>query len=88
MNDAIIQSIVVGAVAILSAFIGGILPNKIQSKTKEKKIKCKKLEELYINIENWYNTVFNYMCAELSLVFDGHIDWNEYLDRFIQQKKR
>lgn len=86
MSDAIIQSIIVGSVAIISALIGGIVPHSIHKKMESTTSKRLKLEELYINIENWYNMAFSILCIDFLLVLNGHIDWNAYLDRINSKK--
>jgi uncharacterized protein Yka (UPF0111/DUF47 family) len=87
MSEAIMQSLIVGGVAIVSAFIGGILPNRLQRKRDIATQKRQKLEELYTNIERWYITVFNMFCTEFRLVINKNIDWNGYLDRICAMEK-
>lgn len=88
MNNEAIQSIIVGVTAVSSAVIGGIIPNWIQNRNKINEIKREKLEELYIEIENWYNSAFSTFSLYFSLVFRGEIDWNGYLDLVIEEDKK
>lgn len=88
MSNELSQSIIVGAVAILSAFIGGIIPNWIQNKNRINEIKREKLEELFIETENWYNSAYSVFYLQFSLVFNGHIDWNTYLDMIVEEDKK
>ncbi len=74
------QSIIVGLVAILSAFIGGVMPQWIQRRSDERKLRREKLESLYIEIEDWFNNAFNLLYIQFDLVYKGVIDWNGYLD--------
>ncbi|WLH64826.1 hypothetical protein [Pseudomonas sp. FP2300] len=51
-----------------------------EERLSSQKIKKERLEELYILVCHWGNLFFSqYM--NLNLVMDGHIDYNEYLDR-------
>lgn len=86
MSDLVIQSIVVGLVAIISALVGGILPQWIQRSENEKKLKRDKLETLYVDIENWFNNAFNIFFIQFNLVFKGAIGWDGYLDICNEQK--
>ncbi|WP_332446133.1 hypothetical protein [Sphaerochaeta sp.] len=74
------QSVIVGLVAILSALIGGVMPQRIQRRSEERKLRREKLESLFIEIDDWFNNAFNLFCIQFDLVFEGAIDWNGYLD--------
>jgi len=86
MSDLVLQSIVVGLIAIISALVGGVLPQWIQNFENEKKLKREKLETLYIDIENWFNNAFNIFYLQFDLIFKGVIDWDGYSDICIKQK--
>lgn len=86
INETFINSIIVGTVGLLGAIIGGFFPNFIERKTREKIIKQSKLEEIYSEIEDWYNSAYKVMFIEFTLLIDGHINWNQYLDRIINNK--
>lgn len=87
MSETIAQSLIVGGVAIISAVIGGVLPNIIHKKIKVKEIKRAKIESLYLDVENWFNHAFAIYALNFKLVLDGHINWNQYLDMIIKGDK-
>jgi hypothetical protein len=88
VSDLVIQSIVVGLVAIVSALVGGILPQWIQSLANEKKLKREKLESLYIDIEDWFNNAFNLLYLQFNLVYEGAIGWDEYIEILTKQESK
>ncbi|WP_346833845.1 hypothetical protein ABDZ23_23800 [Pseudomonas koreensis] len=51
-----------------------------EERMSSQRIKKERLEELYILVCHWGNLFFSQYMS-LKLVMDGHIDYNEYLDR-------
>jgi hypothetical protein len=64
---------------IIGSVFGGIIPHYLREKAEYKKFRKNKLEELYVDIEKWINTLFNNTLL-FNLVFRKDIDWNTYLD--------
>lgn len=54
--------------------------------SKANALKMEKLEELYVLFDNWVNGMFGHY-LKLTLVMRGDIDYNQYLDRVIEDGK-
>jgi hypothetical protein len=64
----------------ISAVFGVIIPNYLRSKSEYRLFRRNKLELLYDDINNWFNTSFNVFVLNFYLVLDNKTDWNSYLD--------
>jgi hypothetical protein len=72
--------------AIIGMIIGAFLPHKLQEKSAYKTFKRTKIEELYSDINNWYNHIYSAYILPFYLVLKNEMDWNAYLDNINSSK--
>ena len=79
--------------ALVGALIGGtcsifasLIPQKMQEKTANKKFLKAKLEELYYELNNWYNNMYIYLIRPIPSVFKKETEWGFYIGRDDIQK--
>ena len=80
INNPLIPAIIALIGTMVGAIFGGIIPHFLRVKTEYKSFRKNKLESLYDDLNNWFNTSYCLFVLNFYLVFDKKIDWNGYLD--------
>jgi hypothetical protein len=85
MDQNLITAIagLIGAlIGSVSALLGGVITHHLQEKSNTKLDRRKKIEEIYIYINQWINSAWG-VFMDFSLVFNKASTWDEYLDKII-----
>lgn len=85
INFDLIYQLIANGVTIIVAFIAGYLPSYLNKKNDNLKSKSDKLEEFYVDVSEWFNSVFLGLSG-FNMVFNGQMTSNQYDEWFINNK--
>lgn len=81
INYDFIYQIITNGVTIIVAFIAGYLPSYLNKKNDSKRKKSEKIESLYVDISEWFNSSFIGLTA-FNMVLRGEMTSNQYDEWF------
>lgn len=81
INYDFIYQLITNGVTIIVAFIAGYLPSYLNKKNDSKKKKSEKIESLYVDVSEWFNSSFLGLTA-FNMVLRGEMTSNQYDEWF------
>ena len=85
INYDLIYQLIANGVTIIVAFIAGYLPSYLNKKNDSLKSKTEKLEAFYVDVSEWFNSVFLGLTA-FNMVLNGKMTSSQYDEWFINNK--